>query len=119
MSFGQYKIQGTTSQNVGYKSYVASLSQSGTSAPTATVMYNDIGTITPTYVAPGQYSFTSSGLFTSQKTFSVINQTDEASTFTTVYFSTNRIDVRSYETLTETSANDLLSGTSIEIRVYP
>lgn len=47
--FGIFKQQGTTAQNVGYKSYSALLTQSGTSAPTAVVLNNSIGDISITY----------------------------------------------------------------------
>jgi hypothetical protein len=53
---------------VGYKEYVAGLTQAGTNAPVATVLSNTLGTVTLARSNVGQYSFNSSALFTSNKT---------------------------------------------------
>ena len=52
-----------------YKEYSAILTQTGTSAPVATVLQNDLsGTISFSYDAVGEYNVSSSALFTSAKT---------------------------------------------------
>lgn len=52
----------------GVKKYVALLSQSGTSAPTATVLENSLGgTLVWSYDAIGQYHATLTGVFTANK----------------------------------------------------
>lgn len=61
MSFGQYKIQGTTAQNVGYKVYSAVLTQTSTNAPVATVLQNTLGVdITWAYSGVGEYTASTS-----------------------------------------------------------
>ena len=57
-----------------YKVYTALLTQSGTSAPVATVLENTLsGTITWSYSSVGSYQATLVGAFPSSKTFFYIN----------------------------------------------
>jgi hypothetical protein len=105
-----------------YKVYTALLSQAGASAPTATVLENTTGyTFTYAYASPGIYSITSSTTLPLNKTviFSgsgltgggvakIINASYASGTVTVI--TANNIGVNS---------NDILSQTSIEIRVYP
>ena len=59
---------------VPYKVYTALLTQSGTSAPVATVLENTLsGTITWSYSSVGSYQATLVGAFPSSKTFFYIN----------------------------------------------
>jgi hypothetical protein len=52
-----------------YKVYTATITQSGTLAPVATVLENTLGgTVTWTYNSVGAYNITSDGLFTQGKT---------------------------------------------------
>ena len=54
---------------LGYKEYVALLTQTGTDAPVATVLYNDLGgTVVWTYSSVGEYIATLAGAFTINKT---------------------------------------------------
>ena len=55
---------------LSYKSYIATLTQTGTSAPTATVAYNSLGAaITPSRTSAGVYLLTAgSAVFTANKT---------------------------------------------------
>ena len=63
-----YTSNGGVIQRVGsngnYLSAVLVLDQTGTSAPTITELVNEIGTITANYTGVGQYTLTSSSLFT-------------------------------------------------------
>jgi hypothetical protein len=114
-----------------YKVYVALLTQSSTSAPVATVLQNTIGTITWVRNSTGNYSATSSALFTTNKTWVMIQHTNDANypiVGTTSFLSTSNIIfvTNSWEdpdivggTETVGVADELLSNTSIEIRVYP
>jgi hypothetical protein len=52
-----------------YKVYTALLTQSGTTAPVATVLENTIGNIVWSYSTPGSYLATLTGAFTNGKTF--------------------------------------------------
>ena len=54
---------------LGYKEYVALLTQSGTDAPVATVLYNDLGgAVVWTYSSVGEYIGILVGAFTANKT---------------------------------------------------
>lgn len=103
-----------------YTKYVALLTQTGTSAPTAIVLENTLGfTPTWTYDSVGTYFINSSTGFTLNKTFVMIANGLNQSPVTGIYIqSTSRIDV------VTTSAvfglvNDALFKTAIEIRIYP
>ena len=66
--------------DIGYKSYVAIITQTGTSAPTATILKNTLGTVTYGYDTAGMYLIQSAGLFTNNKTAFFI-QTDVDNNF--------------------------------------
>jgi len=101
--------------------YVALISQTGTSAPTVTVLENTIGSIVWTRSATGNYEGTLTGAFTASKTASIIGgDYSNPGTFL-------RITRTSANVITIFSANNslaltdgLLNGsTMVEIRVYP
>jgi hypothetical protein len=96
-----------------YKVYTALLSQSGTNAPVANVLENTLGAVPIlSRNATSSYSITTSGLFTSNQTFVIINQTNNSTRITANVTSTNNINI-------ETPTSDgVLNNTSIEIRVY-
>jgi hypothetical protein len=107
----------------GVKVYRAIVSQSGTSAPVATVLENSLGG-TPVwgYSDVGDYTLTLSEAFPSNKTLLFVGKKLSS------HFSFQRVsdDIcflsSENSTLDPTSsrlANGRLSGTSIEIRVYP
>src|SRR5574343_529518 len=52
-----------------FKEYVAILSQSGTDAPVATVLQNELGPVTFSRTGVGQYTLTCTGAFSSGKVF--------------------------------------------------
>lgn len=109
---------------LGYKKYVALLSQSGTDAPIAIVLENTLET-TPTwsYINTGQYRITATGKFTLEKTAITISQVDSDAGKRMVYQNdVDTIDVYSYDSLgaaNNDSLNDGEAYTVIEIRVYP
>jgi hypothetical protein len=111
-----------------YKVYSALLTQSGTSAPVATVLENTIGNIWFTYIGNGNYSINSNGLFTQNKT-SLLAENWKIHTF---WQSNLSIDYNNPSSLimittvptivggafTNVATNDRMVNTSIEIRVY-
>lgn len=69
----------TEASSVGFSSYQAIFTQTGTSAPTVTVLNaaadNYLGAITWAYIGPGTYDGTKTGAFTADKTFCPQSQT--------------------------------------------
>lgn len=110
--------------NIGtpsYKSYVGLVTQTGTNAPTATILQNTIGTVTYTYSGVGIYHATSSGLFTENKTFFIMSSSNYGSDgiiFTIDWVSSSDITINCFDTAAHTSLNDALLKSPIEIRVY-
>lgn len=106
--------------NPKYKVYTALLTQTGTSAPVATVLENTIGAIVFGYDQPGTYTLTLSGAFPAAKTWVIINASVAASDFSITFsisrLSDNVLNLSSHTTFNP--ENDLISGTAIEIRVY-
>jgi len=106
---------------VGYKEYVAILEQSGTNAPTATVISNTFGTVAWAYNSSGTYS---APLASSPQLKIVGNITNQC--FTTEYFITltptaNLITLTTFNNAGSNS-NDILGQIAenrISIRVYP
>lgn len=109
-----------------YKEYIATLTQSGTSAPVAMVLSNTLGgTLVWSRVAQGEYAATLSGAFTVNKTallpgmaqtgidFSVVRiyRTDTS----TITIITQDVDVRGSAA---DAADGLLNETTVWIRVY-
>lgn len=126
---GDFRITGDvygTKWN-GIKVYRALITQSGTGAPTATVLENTLGgTITFSRVGAGFYTVTSSGLFTVGKTFMSITENSsfagtapEMYVFQISYVDVNSINIDSFEIVSSTSTDDQLFGTPVEILVYP
>ncbi len=106
------------------KVYRALLSQSGTNAPTATVLENTLGNIVWEYVSTGVYNGTLIGAFYINKT----TPTDIAARlgsdiFNSVigdYFSNDVYQIKTYVgTDLSEFANNILSNAYIEILVYP
>jgi len=112
-------VESTSAGPSPYKVYTALLTQTGTNAPVATVLENTLGgTPVWTRVAPGEYIGTLSNSFTSNKTFSFIAPNNGSlSSFQLYTGSTDQIDLTTFDS-TSTLSDDLLDGTSIEIRVY-
>ena len=107
---------------IQYKVYTALLTQSGVTAPVATVLENTIGAITLTYSAPGEYYITSSSLFTTGKVYAVITNnwdafdTGSIMTMTLTPQSASSIYIRTGNV--DSHYDDILNNTPFEIRVY-
>jgi len=105
--------ENSTGLILGYKSYIALITQSGTDAPTAIVLNNTLGDVTFAYFSTGVYKIESiSDLFTLDKTFLNI-----ANSNTINRTGLTGLVINSYNAA-GTLANGLLNNTSIEIRVY-
>jgi len=104
-----------------YKSYVAILYQSSTNAPTDTVLFNDLGTVTYEYETLGFYNLKTDSLFTAHKTWVIISQGKDAEDYALI--SAYRADVATIEIKVNASAgaeleDDYLNDVYIEVRVY-
>jgi hypothetical protein len=103
----------------GAKKYVALLTQTGTSAPTATVLDNTLGgTLVWSYDGVGSYIGTLTGAFTSNKTAVLISGVYKGSV-SGLRKTDNTVQITTTATSTNTEANALLDSTTIEIKVYP
>lgn len=105
-----------------YKVYTALLSQSGTSAPVATVLENTIGNIWFDYSDVGNYYLYSDNQFTLNKTWYTrcIDLGTGGPTYRATLFDNNDLNSMNIqsEINVDTPANDILNNTPIEIRVY-
>jgi len=105
-----------------YKNYIALLTQSGTSAPSATVLgTNTIGSIVWTRSSAGVYVGTLSSAFTANKTWLTVGWSDE-SAGTNIVFRLKRTGNNTVELLASgdgVNGSDVFTNLSIEIRVYP
>lgn len=106
-----------------YKTYTALLTQSGSSAPTATVLENTIGNIVWARTSDGVYSGTLTGAFVSGKTVLFIQDNVSLSTIVIsrrdVWIERTSANEVALYTLSESALVDsVLNNTSIEIRVY-
>jgi hypothetical protein len=114
------------SDGAGVKVYEALLTQSGTDAPTATILRNTLGVVpTLSYVSPGIYRLNASGAFDENKTIVMIGTGETANP--TEQFIVTRTD--NYIIILTTSINfttktydeldELLNYTPIQIKIYP
>jgi hypothetical protein len=102
-----------------YKKYVATISQTGTLAPTVTILENTIGDIVWTRSSTGLYFGTLLSAFTIGKTYQIIG-TINFLTEPVVIFSSSGVNNVYIQTQINTLLSDgLLDNTTIEIRIYP
>lgn len=106
-----------------YLVYTALLTQEGTSAPLATVLQNTfVGDVIWTYGATGQYIGTLETTPTPGKFAIMASMAYPATTRISILDQENgSIRVRTYTDIggVQTAANDILSNTVIELRIYP
>jgi hypothetical protein len=99
--------------------YIATISQSGTSDPTVTVLENTIGDIVWTRLGLGSYAGTLSGAFPDQdRTYITLNSTLDPALVSALWFTTNQIRIKTRDTSLDALADDLLQFSTIEIRTY-
>jgi len=104
-----------------YKVYSALVNQTGTSAPTVTVLENTLGgTPVFSYVAPGFYFVTLSGAFPATKTHLSITPSSTTGNYAILRNTDDVIVIRTQDngTMPFTDADGKLFNNSIEIRVY-
>lgn len=103
---------------VGYKKYIATISQAGTNDPTLTVLENTIGSIVWTRAAIGRYEGTLTGAFPNQERVYLLNSNTQVNTYIRFYWtSANTIELRTID-FTNTLQDGVLDYNTIEIRVY-
>ena len=105
---------------LGYRTYTAIISQSGTSDPVAIVLENNLGQdIVWTRLNTGFYKGSSTGLFTNSKTTINSSQTDDNNLGITATYYTNLNDVYivTYD-YTGAPLDGVLAKSFVEIRVY-
>jgi len=120
----------TYPSGANYKSYVALLTQTGTNAPTATIVYNDLsGNPTWSYTSVGIYKATLTGQFTSGKTVAFIagsqqSVSPQTTTVKMIYventndvYVTNQTIIQGTPTTVDLT-NDEFYSVCVEIRVY-
>jgi hypothetical protein len=111
-----------------YKSWAAFVTFKGTNAPTVTELYNNLGTVSVTRQATGEYYFNSTALFTANKTTiipnvgGVKNVNEDAVSYLFLYNTTSRITLRTYKVTDNTNKDIGTSGVDspiyMEIKVY-
>ena len=105
--------------------YEALLTQVGTSAPTATVLKNTLGTVSFARSSAGQYTVTATGLLTLNKTdISFNNVLNGATTvYANIAVDDATLTLNGFEILTigdsATQVDEILLHTRIGIKVYP
>jgi hypothetical protein len=109
------RINGIPVQNL---SYVANLTQVGTAAPTAIELSNNIGAVTWTRTAAGEYLGTPIAPFDPLYTFVIINNV-EHDHLTSAYINTDgNIVVVTCRTSGHSHRDGVLNNTTLEIRTY-
>jgi len=102
-----------------YKVYTAQISQSGTNAPGATILLNELGTVTFARIGTGTYTMTfSTPLTATNKVFFVINNADPSNAITTFTIdSTTQITIYKYNAA-GSLADNIFFGSTVEVRLY-
>lgn len=115
---GTFNVTGVTTGTLDYTEYVAYVTQSGASQPTAVVVKNDTGfNFTFAYSSQGSYEINATGAFTDKnKVVPSFNQQTNQGFTSILWNNVNRLDVIT----TDTSAvlqNDYLIG-NLTIKIY-
>jgi len=101
-----------------YKVYTAILTQTGTSAPVATVLQNTLGgTPVWTRTSTGLYTATLTGFFTPNKTALFASVQYFGAAVSPLYTGTDVVGIQTFITSTGV-LSDNINGATIEIRVY-
>lgn len=121
--YGQEGITASSVQAVlPYTTYVALVSQSGTSNPTSNIINNTLsGTPTLDRTGTGSYTLTLAGEFTSGTTncnIGSVNTSFETSDAANIYRVSDDIVEISTGVIYGSPADDILSNTSIQIIIY-
>lgn len=110
-----------TGLGVNYTKLVGLLTQSGTNAPTLTILENTTGaTITPSRLTTGAYTLTfDSAVFNDyDKVHVMINNFKRPYAVDNTMISSTEIQFQSWVLLTDTATDGALKRTAFEIRIY-
>lgn len=103
------------------KQYVALLSQTGTGAPSAIILQNNIGTILWTRVGVGTYEGTLTAAFPQLKTYLSITANSQSNTDFAIYNNIDGEPSNSVGIITKASgsaSDGILDFTPVEIRIW-
>lgn len=104
-----------------YKVYTALLTQTGTSAPVATILENTLGAVPVwSYQGVGNYVLTLAGAFLSGKVVMFLNN-DRSNSIYAIYRTSNNtleIEIKITDSVPFVPTNSLLTQASLEIRIY-
>ena len=124
--WGNYDLDADVFTSViPYLSYVANLTQTGTDAPVATVMQNELGgTVVWTRIAAGEYVGTLTGAFTVYKTVCIVSGNISTGGFANIApIDANIVNIFTslinIDDLAVQTSDSILNLASVEIRVYP
>jgi len=110
-----------TYENLVIPEYASSVSQTGTDAPTETVIYNNTGaTGTWSYVGVGNYRLTfSSAILTANKTIVLLSKGGSgAGSILASRLTSSAISVWAYNSSFSLS-NSVMTGAQLLVRIYP
>ena len=112
-------LSASTTSNPNYKVYTALLTQSGTSAPTVTVLENTVGSIVWTRNSAGVYTGTLTGAFTVSKTFitSGLGNAGMLNKFRAIRLNASDLTLTTLDSA-NASSDTILNDSILEIRVY-
>ncbi len=117
-----FTIGSVVEAGLGYTVYTALIAQTGTDAPTATILKNNTGaTLTWSRVNPGIYRCNaSSPIFTLNKTFVLVNagtSPNGPGAFIEWNHSTSFVEINFFD-IAGVQSDDLLDQGAFEIRIY-
>lgn len=103
-----------------YKAYIALLSQSGTNAPTAVVLQNDLSALIAwTYSSAGTYAGTLADAFTDvDKVYCTMGNGAASRIMSLKRADANQVLLKTVQSTTAVATDTSLSNTVVEIRVY-
>ena len=102
-----------------YTKYIATISQTGTNAPTTYILENDLGDLVFTRTAVGRYVATLTGAFLDKNKVYLFLSNTQVNTYNRIYWTTtDTIEIRTLD-FTNTLTDGLLSYNTLEIREYP
>lgn len=111
---------GTWQSRHPYLVYIATISQTGTSAPTVTILENTLGSITWARSTTGVYTGTLSSAFATNYTWCSATNSDESGSISVVKLRRTNDNAVTLQILDNTFTNmDAFTNVSIEIRAYP
>lgn len=104
----------------GYKEWVGIINQTGTSAPTADVLFNTFGTVTPTRSDVGVYAFSYASVSPNTPVCFISDAVAGEATFIIkAEPATTSVAVYTYDGATPSDSIVGTSNTTLVIRIYP